>query len=278
MGGDMNKLDEEFQMKNAEALEAKPVIELSKESFSRREERDLPVASPTDATPMSMLAVAVQRGMDVATIKDLMQLQKDWEANEARKAFNAAFAAFKAESVQIIKGTLIESGPLKGKKHADLFDIVSATAPMLSKHGLSTSWKLTKDEKDWMEMTCTLSHVAGHSESVAMGGAPDEGPGRNAIQARVSVKTYLERYTLTAILGLAASDSDDDGAGGGAAGLDQEEVKKFEDTIEILETRDQADKLWKQIAEACDKANDLRSHTHLKELLRAKSATFKVSA
>jgi len=44
-----------------------------------------------------------------------------------------------------------------------------------------------------------------------MGGAPDTGPGRNAIQARGSAKTYLERYTATAILGLAPEDEDTDG-------------------------------------------------------------------
>jgi len=47
-----------------------------------------------------------------------------------------------------------------------------------------------------------------------MGGAPDAGPGRNAIQARGSAKSYLERYTATAILGLAAQDADNDGNGG----------------------------------------------------------------
>lgn len=36
------------------------------------------------------------------------------------------------------------------------------------------------------------------------------------MQARGSTKTYLERYTLTAILGLAAQDADDDGKGGSA--------------------------------------------------------------
>jgi hypothetical protein len=143
-----------------------------------------------------------------------MALQERWEANEARKAHAAAFSAFKADAVTIIKGTTIKDGPLKGKKHADLFDVVSAVTPGLSKHGLSVSWKLTKDEKDWLEVTCYLKHVGGHVEFVSMGGAPDSGPGRNAIQARGSTKTYLERYTSLAILGMAASDADDDGDGG----------------------------------------------------------------
>lgn len=177
------------------------------------------------ATPAQLLQIAVERGADLAYVEKLMQLQERFEANAARNAHNDAFAGFKSEAVTIIKGKLITDGPLKGKKHADLFDVVSAVTPALSKHGLSISWKLTKDEKDWIEVTCFLRHSSGHAESVSMGGAPDTGPGRNAIQARCSVKTYLERYTATAILGLAATEADDDGHGGGdASGADPLEV------------------------------------------------------
>jgi hypothetical protein len=50
-------------------------------------------------------------------------------------------------------------------------------------------------------------------ESVSLTGQPDTGPGRNAIQAIGSTITYLQRYTLMAITGTAASDQDDDGKG-----------------------------------------------------------------
>lgn len=177
-------------------------------------EPSLPAAQPT-MSPMQMVALAVQQGMPLETLREIRQMQKEWEADEARRSFNEAFAAFKAEAIVIVKGTTINDGPLKGKKHADLFDVVGAVTPKLSAHGLSIAWKLTKDDRDWMEVTCTLRHAAGHSESVSMGGAPDTGPGRNAIQARGSTKTYLERYTATAILGVAAKDADDDGNKGG---------------------------------------------------------------
>lgn len=176
-------------------------------------------AVSTVITPMEMLAVAVKQGADLEKMRMLMDLKREWEADEARRKFNEAFAAFKAEAIVIVKGTTIKDGPLKGKKHADLFDVVGAVTPKLSAHGLSIAWKLTKDDKDWMEVTCTLRHAAGHSESVSMGGGPDTGPGRNAIQARGSTKTYLERYTATAILGLAAQDADDDGNKAGSAEL-----------------------------------------------------------
>lgn len=177
------------------------VVEMKPESTT--------VAAP--ANPMQMLAIAVQQGMPPETLRELMQLKREWEADEARRQFNEAFSAFKAEAIVIVKSTTITDGPLKGKKHANLFDVVAAVTPKLSAHGLAISWKLTKDEPAWMEVTCTLRHVAGHSESVSMGAAPDTGPGRNAIQARGSAKSYLERYTATAILGLATADADDDG-------------------------------------------------------------------
>jgi len=50
-----------------------------------------------------------------------------------------------------------------------------------------------------------------------MGGPPDAGGAKNAIQARASTKTYLERYTLKAICGLSEQDDDDDGAGGSSS-------------------------------------------------------------
>lgn len=179
-----------------------------------RQEPQSTALAPTN--PMQMLAVAVQQGMPIDTLRELMTLKREWEADEARKMFNEAFAAFKAEAIVIVKNTEIKDGPLKGKKHANLFDVVNAVTPHLSAHGLTISWKLTKDEKDWMEVTCTLRHVGGHSESVSMGSGPDTGPGRNSIQARGSAKAYLERYTATGILGLAAKDADDDGKKAGS--------------------------------------------------------------
>lgn len=172
---------------------------------------------PIDNSPSSLLALAVQRGDDMERLKQLMELQERWEANEARKAYNAAFAAFKAEAVTLVKNKRVTDGPLKGKGYAELHAVVNAITPALSRHGLSASWRLSKDERDWIEVTCTIKHEAGHSESVSMGGPPDAGGAKNAIQARASTVSYLERYTLKAIAGLAEQDDDDNGDAGGAA-------------------------------------------------------------
>lgn len=179
----------------------------------RQENTQLAAAGPAANSPMGMMLSAIQQGATLEQVEKMMDLQERWEKKEAKKAYDAAFASFKAEAVQIIKGRKVTDGPLKGKSYAELHDVVDAVTPALSKHGLSSSWKITKDDKDWMEVTCYLRHVGGHEESVSMGGPPDTGGAKNAIQARASTKSYLERYTLKAITGLSESGDDDDGNG-----------------------------------------------------------------
>lgn len=170
------------------------------------------VERPT-STPDYLLQVAVERGADLAYVEKLMDLKERHEANVARQAYNEAFAAFKAEAVQVLKNRAVTDGPLKGKHYAELHSVVNAVTPALSRHGLGASWRLTKDEKDWIEVTCTLKHALGHAETVSMGGPPDSGGAKNVIQARASVVSYLERYTLKAICGVAEQEEDDDGSG-----------------------------------------------------------------
>ena len=191
------------------------------------------VANPT---PSHLLQMAVQQGADLDKLERLMALQERWEATEARKAYDTAFAAFKAEAVVIVKNRRVTAGPLAGKSYAELFSVVNAITPALSRHGLSSSWKITKDEPQWLEVTCTIKHVAGHTESVSMGGPPDVGGAKNAIQARASTVSYLERYTLKAITGLSEQDDDDNGGRGGAPDAEGSD----EDGKLILAGRDKA--------------------------------------
>ncbi|GHC72877.1 hypothetical protein GCM10007320_09070 [Pseudorhodoferax aquiterrae] len=168
-------------------------------------------SQPIDTSPFGRFLAAQQAGMSLDQIERMMGMQIEWEKRESEKAYNAAFAAFKAEAVRIFKGRTVTDGPLKGRAYAELHDVVDAVTPALSRHGLSASWKLTRDEKDWLEVTCTLKHISGHAEVVSMGGPPDAGGAKNPLQARASTKSYLERYTLKAICGVAEGGDDTDG-------------------------------------------------------------------
>ena len=169
---------------------------------------------PAALNPDSLLQIAVQRGDSIDVLTKLMDLKDRFDAKMALEAFNAAFAAFKAENVQVLRNKLITDGPLKGKKHAELSDVCEAATEAMSKHGLSTSWRVVTDDKDWIRIACKVRHAAGHSEETEFSGPIDTGPGRNAIQARKSSVTYLERITMLLALGLAEYNADDDGAGG----------------------------------------------------------------
>ncbi|HKR41010.1 MAG TPA: ERF family protein [Paraburkholderia sp.] len=234
-------------------------------------------AVATTATPAELLRLAIDRGADLTQLEKLMDLQERYEAKESKRSYDAAFAAFKAEAVVIVKGRKVTDGPLKNKSYAELHDVVNAVTPALSRHGLSSSWKLTKDDKDWMEVTCYLRHVNGHEESVSMGGPPDAGGAKNAIQARASTKTYLERYTLKAITGLSEQEDDDDGRGGKASDnrpiVDKwlAQVKKAKSEKDVME-------VWANATPELSATNDLAAFNEVKGAVQSKRADFKAAS
>ena len=170
----------------------------------------MPVAL-ADSSPVGMMLAMMGKGASLEQIEKMMDLVERHDKRESEKLYNAAFAAFKGEAIRIIKNRAVTAGPLSGKSYAELFSVVDAVTPALSRNGLSASWKLTKDDKDWLEVTCTLKHSAGHAETVSMGGPPDAGGAKSTIQARASTISYLERYTLKAICGVAEGGDDSDG-------------------------------------------------------------------
>jgi hypothetical protein len=164
---------------------------------------------------MQMLAIMTQRGVSISDMKELVALAKDWEANQARKAYVEAMAEFKATPTNILKTKDVNIPGGAKFKHATLADVVDGVVSNLSKFGLSHRW-ITEHKGEVIEVTCVVTHKLGHSESCMLPAPPDAGPGRNKIQAVGSTVTYLQRYTLMSLLGLAAKDMDDDGKGAGA--------------------------------------------------------------
>lgn len=154
-------------------------------------------------TPMEMLDRAVSNGASIETLEKLMGLQERWEKNNARKAFDEAIAAAKAELPIILKNRTGHND----KKFADFAAIAKAIDPIISKHGLSYRFRTRQDER--IHVTCVISHRDGHSEETTLAGPADSTGNKNAIQAIGSTLTYLQRYSLTQALGLAASEDDD---------------------------------------------------------------------
>lgn len=180
----------------------------------------LPVVSEP-ATPLHLLQIAVEKGADIDKLTKLMDLEERWRANKAREAFVQAMAGFKAEPSRILKSRIATIQSDKGSfkyPYASLIEVVDGVVGNLSKHGFTHRWE-TVQEGERITVTCVLTHIAGHSERNTQSGPPDMSGKKNPIQAIASTVSYLQRYSLLAVTGLAASDMDDDGAGGSADDL-----------------------------------------------------------
>ncbi len=177
---------------------------------------DIQSASQSRAvmTPMEMLDRAVSQNASVETLTQLMNLQERWEANQARKAFDEAMAAAKANMPAIVKTKKVDFTSAKGRtnyQYEDLATIMSQIGPVLSANGLSVRFRTESEPNQPITVTCIISHRMGHSEENTLMAPKDDSGNKNSIQAIGSTVTYLQRYTLKAALGLAAA-ADDDGA------------------------------------------------------------------
>lgn len=163
-------------------------------------------------TPMDMLNRAVESNASMEVLEKLLSLQERWESSQARKAFDEAIAAAKAE----IKPVVRNASGHNAKRYADFAAIAKAVDPVITKFGLSYRFRTTQTDR--ISVTCVLSHKSGHSEETTLSGPADASGSKNAIQAIGSTLSYLQRYSLVQMLGLAATD-DDDGATAGIAGF-----------------------------------------------------------
>lgn len=240
-------------------------------------ERHLPIVQ----TPMQMLGAALERGMDPEKLKALMDLADRHEANEARKAYAEAMVRFKANPPRIGKNAVVDFTSSKGRthyKHATLDNVNDLISAGLQQVGIAAAWK-TEQPDGLVRVTCTLTHVLGHSESVTLQAPKDESGNKNSIQAVVSTVTYLERQTLLSVSGMAVSNTDDDG-GGGEGILLMKEADKLLLHAKIEEVADVkgAEALWADIASTCAKVGDIPAYDELKAAMNRKVKALKAAA
>lgn len=172
-------------------------------AVKQQEELNTVPASPV--TPAHMLQIAVEQNADLDKLEKLMELQERWEASNAKKSFIQAMSAFRRDCPTIAK---TREG--HNTKYAGLSESIDQIKDLMAECGLSHSWS-TEQSEAVVRVTCTVTHVDGHSESTALAAGADGSGNKNSIQAIGSTVSYLQRYTLFAILGLASQDMDTDG-------------------------------------------------------------------
>ena len=185
------------------------------------------VAPPSEAPVLAssggggLLAVierlATNPALNLEVFDRLLKARHDEEDRAAKRAYLDAKAKAKGELPPIIKTRLVDYPHKDGRgrtkyKYEDLFDITQVVDPILAKHGLSYSHRVTQNGNK-ITVTCIFSHADGYSEEFPQEGVEDTSGQKSANQAITSTITFMQRATLKQALGLAAG-RDDDGASG----------------------------------------------------------------
>lgn len=179
-------------------------------------------------SPLDTITDLLNRGITIEQLDQFLELQRKWEANEARKAYTRAMTLFKREEIPAILKkhhvhyqTKDANGAYTGSVdywHESLDQVVEAVIEPMAKHGLTHKWIPTQDRiGGQITVECVVTHELGHAEAVDLSAMPDSSGRKNPIQQVKSTISYLERITLLAITGLAAKGMDDDGRNAGQA-------------------------------------------------------------
>ena len=214
-------------------------------------------------TPFLLLQQAITQGVSVDQLERLQLMCERWEANQARKAYRTAMNAFKLEAPTILTNAHVKIEPKDQSKrgaeydHATLDHVCDQVIPILAKHALSHDWK-TEQKGEWITVTCILTHEGGHAEERHLTGAPDNTGFKNPVQQIASTVTFLERYTLLMVCGLAAKKTDNDGRGPITleAGLSDERMEQLGSAIGNAESLEELKAVYFAAYREAEKAKD----------------------
>jgi hypothetical protein len=161
------------------------------------------VAAPASA--QALIEMAITQGADIDKLERLMQLQERYDAKNAKAGYLTAVSLFQANCPKIKK---LKEG--HNSKYAPLEDIIEQAKSALFNAGLSYSFSQTQDAGQ-ITVSCHLSHIDGHTETVSLTSDHDKSGGKQPIQALASAVSYLRRYTFTGVTGIVPCDEDSDG-------------------------------------------------------------------
>lgn len=156
-----------------------------------------------------MVEAAIAQNPDAATLRELLEVQREWEAGEAKRAFTRALVALKRDLPTVIdRDKLVDFKTSKGRTtytHTSLAGIMDAITEPLTQHGFSIAYKPSTSQGQ-VTVVCVLTHAEGHSEECSISSPTDNSGSKGPAQAIASTITLLSRYTCLALLGIATND------------------------------------------------------------------------
>ncbi len=167
-------------------------------------------------SPLEQIRELIGKGITPQDLKDFLGVQKDWEANEARKAFAAAFARAQENIGKVAK---TKNNPQTRSNYADLNDVLTVAKPIYTKEGFSV---IFYEGKRITEGTVLVSadvlHSAGHKENynyeVPLDGVGLQGNANmTRIHGKASSVSYGRKNLMCMIWNIQTFDDDGNAAG-----------------------------------------------------------------
>ena len=178
-------------------------------------------SAPVERMHPLVQAAMATGSLDPATLRDLLAVQREYEAGEARKAFTRALVALKSALPAVIsRDTTVDFTSAKGRTHythTSLAAAMEAVNPHLTAHGFSLAWVPSTD-KGQVTVTARLTHAEGHHEETSISAPVDTSGNKSPAQGVASTITLLQRYAALSLLGIATADMKDPGSSPSASG------------------------------------------------------------
>lgn len=180
-----------------------------------------------------MMAMAMEKGPEY--LEKLLAVRKEWDEQEAKKAFNFAISEFQRRAPIVPK-----LDKAYDKDYAKLDRIWRTIRPLLTELGLSVTWQQSTLSDGICRVVGKLRHRDGHGEEIIHDvPIPELIKGQNKAQQGGSATSYAKRYALCGALGIVTGeDLDDDGHAAGTRFVTMAQADEILDLFEACKGLD----------------------------------------
>jgi len=186
---------------------------------------------PAEPTPLMLIQRAIDRGVGMEHLKDLVDLARQLKADRAAEVWAEQVTKFQSLCL-FVKKTRQTKGEGKFQfSYASLDDVMEVARPHLQECGLVVSFT-SKPAAQGYEVTCFIRHGTHVGETTITLPCP---PMSNisAVQEFGKITAYGKRYALCMALNIVISDEDDDAALSGEK-IKPEEAQGIYDRLAAL--------------------------------------------
>lgn len=160
-----------------------------------------------------LIAMALRdRDVDVPKMRELLQMQREIMADQAKGEFNREFALAYAKMPVVPKdGIVADKNGKKIYNFARYEDMDAFVRPIETEHGFARTFSESNIQGQGRTIVGVLLHRTGHSMTATITLPPNTGPLRNDLQAAGGTITFARRYLTEMLWNMVRVGTDKDG-------------------------------------------------------------------